>query len=128
MVKTLTPYLQSVLRIMAAATFMTHGTQKLFAVPVLQPRETVELMSQAGLAGVLEVFGGLLMLVGLFTRPVAFILSGEMAVAFFQAHFPRSIFPVLNGGEPAFLFCFIFLFFAAAGAGPLSLDALRRRG
>lgn len=128
MVKTLTPYLQSVLRIMAAATFMTHGTQKLFAVPVLEPRGTVELMSQMGLAGVLETFGGLLMLIGLFTRPVAFILSGEMAVAFFQAHFPRSIYPVLNGGEPAFLFCFIWLFFAAAGAGPLSVDALRRKG
>jgi putative oxidoreductase len=114
---------------MAALTFMTHGTQKLFGVPVLQPRETVDLMSQAGLAGVLEVFGGFLMLVGLFTRPVAFVLSGEMAVAYFQAHFPRAFWPVLNGGEPAYLFCFIFLFFAAAGPGPWSLDVLlRRRG
>jgi putative oxidoreductase len=126
---TFTPYLQSVLRMTAALTFMTHGTQKLFAVPALQPRDTVELMSQAGLAGVLEVFGGFLLLVGLFTRPVAFILSGEMAVAYFQAHFPRAFWPVLNGGEPAYLFCFIFLFLAAACGGPWSLDALlRRRG
>ena len=128
MIRSLAPYLQSLLRITAALTFMTHGTQKLFAVPVVKPRETVELLSQAGLAGVLEVFGGLLMLVGLFTRPVAFILSGEMAVAYFQAHFPRAFWPVLNGGEPAYLFCFLFLFFAAAGAGPLSVDALLRRG
>jgi putative oxidoreductase len=124
MFKTLTPHLQSLLRITAALTFMTHGTQKLFGLPALQPRETVELMSQAGVAGILETFGGLLVLVGLFTRPVAFILSGEMAVAFFQAHFPRAFWPVLNGGEPAYLFCFIFLFFAAAGPGPWSLDAV----
>ena len=122
----LTPYAQSILRIAASVTFITHGTQKLVAVPVVQPRETVELMSQAGLAGVLEVFGGALLLVGLFTRPVAFILSGEMAIAYFQAHWPRSFWPVLNGGEPAYLFCFIWLFFAAAGPGLWSLDAVLR--
>jgi putative oxidoreductase len=123
----LTPYLQSVLRMTAALSFMTHGTQKLFGMPVTEPRATVELFSQIGLAGVLETFGGLLLLVGLFTRPVAFILSGEMAVAYFQAHFPRNFWPILNGGEPAYLFCFIWLFFAAAGPGPWSLDALLRR-
>ena len=121
------PYLQSVLRIVAAFTFITHGTQKLFAMPLAQPRPAVELMSQMGLAGVLEVFGGTLILLGLFTRPVAFILSGQMAVAYFQAHFPRSFWPVLNGGEPAVLFCFLYLYFAAAGAGPWSLDALLAR-
>ena len=84
-------------------------------------------MSQRGLAGVLETFGGMLLLVGLFTRPVAFLLSGEMAVAFFQAHWPRGFWPALNGGGPAMLFCFIFLYLAAAGPGPLSLDARLRR-
>ena len=87
-------YLQSVLRIVAAASFMTHGTQKLFAFPLAQPRPTVDLMSQMGVAGVLDVFGGALLLIGLFTRPVAFILAGEMAVAYFQAHAPRSFWPV----------------------------------
>jgi putative oxidoreductase len=127
MLSGLTPYVQSVLRIVAAFTFITHGTQKLFATPVAQPRDTVELFSQAGLAGVLEAFGGLLMFVGFLTKPVAFLLSGEMAVAYFQAHFPRSFWPVLNGGEPAYLFCFIWLFFAVAGPGPWSLDSLLRR-
>lgn len=118
----------SLLRIASAFTFMTHGTQKLFALPVNEPRMPVELMSQMGLAGVLETFGGLLVLLGLFTRPVAFILSGEMAWAYFQAHAPRSLFPVLNGGEPAFLFCFIFLYLAVAGGGAWGVDAFRKRG
>jgi putative oxidoreductase len=120
------PILRSVLRIVAGFLFMAHGTQKLFAFPLAQPRPPVELMSQMGLAGVLETFGGLLLLVGLFTRPVAFILAGEMAVAYFQAHAPRSFWPILNGGEPAVLFCFIYLYLAAAGPGPVSLDALWR--
>jgi putative oxidoreductase len=122
-----TPYLRSVLRIMAAFSFITHGTQKLFAVPsAMPPRPPVELMSLFGVAGVLEVVGGSLLLLGLFTRPVAFILSGQMAVAYFMVHFPQSFWPVLNGGEPAMLFCFVFLYLAAAGAGPWSLDALLR--
>lgn len=121
------PYLQSVLRIVAAFSFMTHGMQKLFAVPVAGPREPVDLVSLAGLAGVLETFGGALLLVGLFTRPVAFLLSGEMAVAYFLRHAPLGLWPILNRGEVAALFCFIWLYLAAAGPGPWSLDALRRR-
>jgi putative oxidoreductase len=120
------PRLRSILRIVAAFLFMAHGTQKLFAFPVNQPRPVVDLMSQAGLAGVLETFGGALLLLGLFSRPVAFILAGEMAVAYFQAHAPRSFWPVLNAGEPAVLFCFLYLYLAAAGPGPWSLDALWR--
>ena len=119
--------LLSVLRMVAAFAFILHGTQKLFALPVLQPRPPVELFSQFGLAGVLETFGGALLLVGLFTRPVAFVLAGEMAVAYFQAHFPRSLWPTLNGGEPAMLFCFIWLYLAFTGGGPLSLDAWLRK-
>jgi putative oxidoreductase len=88
---------------------------------------TVALMSQMGLAGVLECFGGLLIVLGLFTRPVAFLLAGEMLVAFFQAHFPRGGFPIQNGGETPLLFMLVWLFFAGNGAGPASLDA-RRRG
>lgn len=121
------PYLQSVLRIVAAFSFMTHGTQKLFAVPVAAAREPVELVSLAGLAGVLETFGGVLLLVGLFARPVAFLLSGEMAVAYFLRHAPLGFWPILNRGEVAALFCFIWLYLAAAGPGSWSLDALRRR-
>jgi putative oxidoreductase len=121
------PYLLSVLRIVAAFSFMTHGTQKLFGVPVSEVRAPVPLTSLAGPAGVLETFGGLLLLVGLFTRPVAFVLSGEMAVAYFRSHVPQGVWPILNRGELAVLFCFVWLYVAAAGPGPWSLDALRRR-
>ena len=121
------PYLLSVLRIVATLSFMTHGTQKLFAVPAAELREPVSLASLAGLAGVLETFGGLLLLLGLFTRLVAFVLSGEMAVAYFLSHAPRGFWPILNRGELAALFCFIWLYLATAGTGPWSLDALRRR-
>ena len=123
------PYLLSALRIVAALSFIMHGTQKLFAWPMNEPRPTAELFTQFWVAGVLEVFGGLLMLLGLFTRPVGFILSGEMAVAYFQAHLPRGFWPILNGGELASIYCFLWLYFAAAGPGPISLDALlfRRR-
>ena len=123
----LAPYLQSLLRIVAAAMFIPHGTQKLLAVPVAAPRPGVALASQAGIAGVLEMVGGALMLFGLFSRPVALVLSGEMAVAYFLAHAPRGPWPILNGGELAILFCFIWMFFAAAGPGPLSLDTIWRK-
>jgi putative oxidoreductase len=125
-----TGHLLSVLRVIAAFLFIAHGTQKLFAWPAAEPREPAPLMSIMGLAGVLETFGGLLLLVGLFTRPVAFLLAGEMAVAYFKAHAPRGVWPILNHGELAILYCFLFLYLAAAGGGSWSLDALRaqRRG
>ncbi len=123
------PYLQSVLRIVAAAMFIEAGTMKLFAFPAGMPPDgsTAPLMSQVGLAGILETFGGGLLLLGLFTRPVAFVLSGEMAVAYFQFSFPQSFWTTLNLGATAALYCFVWLYFSAAGAGPWSLDARRKR-
>jgi putative oxidoreductase len=115
----LSPYLLSALRIAAAFTFMAHGTQKLFAFP---GGSRAELMSLVGLAGVLETFGGALMLVGFLTRPVAFILSGEMAFAYFTQHVPQGFWPVQNDGELAVLYCFLWLYFVATGPGPISID------
>ena len=110
---------------------MTTGTSILFAFPAGMPPSggTAPLMSQIWIGGLLEFVGGTLVLVGLFTRPVAFVLAGEMAVAYFQVHFPKSIFPSVNGGTSASLFCFVFLYLVFAGAGPWSLDAViaRRR-
>ena len=119
----------ALLRIVAAGIIMQHGVQKLFGLlgGVNGHGGTVQLVSQFGLAGILETFVALLMLVGLFTRPAAFILSGEMAVAFFQAHFPHAFWPIENKGEVPVLLCFIFLFFATFGAGSFSLDALLAR-
>lgn len=127
--KALMPYLLSALRIVAALSFITHGTQKLFAWPMSQPRPTAELFTQFWLAGFLETVGGWLMLLGLFTGPAGFILSGQMAVAYFQSHLPRGFWPIVNGGELATIYCFLWLYFAAAGPGPVSLDAvlLKRR-
>ena len=121
--------LLSVLRIVAAFMFILAGTSKLFAFPAGIPPDggTVVLMSQMGLGALLELVGGGLLLLGLFTRPVAFILSGEMAVAYFQFHFPQSFWPSINGGAAAVLFCFVWLYISAAGAGPWSLDAVRRK-
>jgi putative oxidoreductase len=121
------PYLQSVLRIMSAFVFVLHGTQKLFGFPSGTPLPSAMLLSLVGVAGILETVGGALMALGLFTRPVAFILSGEMAVAYFRQHAPRGLWPILNGGELAILFCFLWLFFSAAGPGPISLDTLIRK-
>jgi len=123
------PRFQSVLRIVAAFMFMLAGTMKLFAFPAGMPPKggTVELMSQIGIGGILEVFGGALLLLGLFTRPVAFLLAGEMAVAYFQFHFPQGFWPIMNGGVAAVLYCFVWLYFSAAGAGPWSLDAKRSK-
>ncbi|HEY9450297.1 MAG TPA: DoxX family protein [Gemmatimonadaceae bacterium] len=119
----------ALLRVVAAFVIMQHGAQKLFgAFGGMGPDGgTVQLMSLMGVAGVLEFFVGLLVLVGLFTRPAAFLLAGEMATAYFMAHFPRDFWTVKNSGEPAVLLCFIFLFLAAYGAGQFSLDALLRR-
>lgn len=127
LIAALTPVLLSVMRIVVAFLFMAHGTQKLFGMPVSAPRDPVELMSLAGAAGVLEVFGGALILVGLYTRPVALVLSGQMAVAYFLRHAPSGFWPILNRGELAALYSFVFLYLSAAGAGPLSLDAWFRK-
>ncbi len=116
------------LRIVTGLLFMQHGAQKLFAI--FGREEAVHLFSQMGLAAVLEFWGGLLIVLGLFTRPVAFVLAGEMAWAYFQAHFPRGWFPIMNRGELPILFCFIYLYLAANGGGSFSLDGLiaaRRR-
>jgi putative oxidoreductase len=121
------PYLLSVLRIVAAFLFIAHGTQKLFGWPSTEPQQTVPLFSLMGLAGVLETFGGLLLLLGLFTRPVAFVLAGEMAVAYFKAHAPNGFWPLLNRGEVPVLLSFLFLYLAAVGGGVWSLDAVRSR-
>jgi len=121
------PQFLSILRIVAGLLFIPIGTMKLFAWPMGMPPDggTAVLMSEIGIGGILEVFGGALILIGLFTRPVAFILSGEMAVAYFQFHAPQGFWPMMNQGQPAILFCFIFLYLSAAGAGPWSVDALR---
>jgi putative oxidoreductase len=116
----------SLLRIVAAFTFMAHGMQKLLGFPVAAP-PSFHLLSLTGLAGVLELFGGILLLLGLFTRPVAFILSGEMAFAYFLAHAPHGFWPLVNRGELAVLYCFVFLYLAAAGGGVWSIDHWWRR-
>jgi len=123
------PYLLSVLRIVAAFLFMQVGTAKLFAFPgaVMPGGGTAAAGSLAWFAGVLEAFGGLFLLLGLFTRPVAFLLSGEMAVAYFKGHASQGLWPVLNGGSGAILYCFLWLYLSAAGSGPWGLDALRSR-
>ena len=119
------PRLLSIVRIVAALLFMEHGMQKLFGVPAgpIHP----EMFSLLWFAAILEFAGGVLLLIGLFTRPVAFLLSGEMAVAYWMAHAPHSPFPAINGGDAAILFCFLFLYLAVAGAGPWSVDRAIRR-
>lgn len=123
-IRSLAPYLLSILRVFAAGSFFTHGTMKLFNWPA--PFE-FPLNPMLYTAGILEVSGGLLLALGLFTRPVAFVLSGSMAFAYFIVHAPNGFFPVLNHGEAAMLYCFIFLYFFAAGPGVWSLDALQAR-
>jgi putative oxidoreductase len=114
----------SVLRIITALLFIQHGLAKLSGFPHVASFDNLQLFSLLGLAGVIEIVGSLLLLVGLFTRPAAFIMSGEMAIAYFMAHAPRSFFPILNQGELAVLYCFLFLFFAVSGGGSWSLDKL----
>ena len=111
----------SVLRIIAGFLFTAHGGQKLLGFPA-PPSHPFDLFTLSGFAGVLELFGGILLLIGLFTRPVAFILSGEMAFAYFLAHAPQNFWPIINRGELAVLYCFVFLYLAFAGGGPWSLD------
>lgn len=119
------PDLLSLFRIASAFTFTQHGTQKMFGFPV-DARIPYELMSRNGAAGLLEVVGGLLLLLGLFTRPVAFVLSGLMAFAYFLVHAPRGFWTLPNGGDLAVMYCFAFLYFAAVGGGRWSLDRLLR--
>jgi putative oxidoreductase len=122
------PQILSVLRVVAALIFVQAGTMKLFAFPIGMPPNggTAPFGSQAWFGGVLEVFGGALLVLGLFTRPVAFVLSGEMAVAYFQFHAPGGFWPAANGGTAAVIYCFVWLYVSAAGAGPWSLDERRR--
>ena len=121
------PRAQGLLRIVVAFLFLEHGTAKLFGVPHVAMFDNLQLMSLIGVAGIIEVVGGVLVLIGLFTRPAAFILSGEMAAAYFMAHAPQGnlLVPLLNQGESAVLFCFVFLFFAVAGAGAWGVDTMR---
>ena len=119
------PFFLSLLRIIAAFLFLEHGTQKVFNIPPQPMPHALELFTLAGLAAVLELVGGVLLFLGLFTRFTAFILSGEMAVAYFMVHAPHGFFPLANKGELAVLYCFVFLFLAAAGGGPVSIDRLR---
>jgi putative oxidoreductase len=121
------PRMAGVLRIMASLLFMAHGSQILFLFPPGQMTESLPLLSFIGIGGVLELLGGLFLAVGLFTRPIAFLLSGEMAVAYFRYHAPQGFWPVVNRGELAILYCFVFLFFVFAGGGPWSMDRLLGR-
>lgn len=122
------PRLLSVLRIVAGFLLMQHGMQKLLGLPAPMPGGTVPLLSLFGFVGVLELGGGLLLLLGLFTRPVAFILSGLLAAAYFMAHAPQGFWPLLNQGELAALYSFVFLYLAVTGGGAWALDRLMRRG
>jgi len=124
------PRVLALLRIVTAYLFLQHGTAKLLGIPAVEMfKAGVPLLSMSGVAGLLELVGGALMLIGLFTRPTAFILSGQMAFAYFIAHASRgnALVPMLNGGELAVLYCFVFLYFAVAGAGAWSVDAMRNR-
>jgi putative oxidoreductase len=120
-----TSLLLSVLRIMTGLLLLQHGTTKYLNIPV-SPMNDASPMTMGGFAGILELVGGVLLILGLFTRPVAFILSGMSAVAYFYAHAPQGFYPILNGGELAALYCFVLLYIAAAGGGSLSLDNAMR--
>jgi putative oxidoreductase len=116
-----------ILRIIIGFLFLQHGTAKLFGIPHIAMFDGLQPVSLLGLAGMLELVGGLLIMVGLFTRQTAFILSGEMAFAYFMAHAPHGFLPILNQGELAVVYCFVFLYFAVAGAGAYSIDAMRNK-
>ena len=125
-----TPVVRSIMRIFIALLFMEHGAQKLFAFPAAMDSlngGTVAILSLLGVAAVLELFGGLFILLVLFTRPVAFILSGQMATAYFMVHAPMGFWPALNHGELAIIYCFIFFYLAFAGGGSISLDRRLRK-
>jgi putative oxidoreductase len=122
-----TPYALAALRIVTALIFMEHGTQKLFGLPAPSESGQPAAFSLSWIGGVMEFVGGLFILVGLFTRPVAFLLSGEMAVAYWLFHAPRSFYPVLNGGDAAILYCFVFLLLVFTGPGAWSVDGARAK-
>jgi putative oxidoreductase len=124
---TWSPRLLSVLRIMSGLLFMQHGTAKLLGIPQMEMFAKLQPFSLSWVAGVFELIGGALLVIGLFTRPVAFVLSGVMAFAYFIAHAPRGFYPIINAGELAALYCFVFLYLAAAGGGSWSVDTLRKR-
>jgi len=121
------PRVLSVLRLIAGLMIIEHGMSKLFGWPVVPAFAQLKLFSLLGLAGVIETVGGALLILGLFTQPAAFILSGEMAVAYFMVHEPRSFFPLINGGSLAIIYCFAFLYLSTAGGGPWSLDAAMKK-
>jgi putative oxidoreductase len=123
LVTTCRPWALSLLRIVIGLLFLEHGTSKYLSLPVSQMTGASP-TTLSGFNGLIEIIGGVLLVLGLFTRPVAFILAGDMAVAYFLAHAPRGFYPLLNGGELAIVYCFVFLYIAAAGAGPLSIDYL----
>jgi putative oxidoreductase len=123
----LSPHLLSALRIMSALLFLEHGTSKVLGVPPSGMHWTFQISSPMGWSGILELVGGILLALGLFTRLTAFILSGEMAVAYFMVHAHQDFYPMVNKGEIAVLYCFVFLYLAVAGGGPWSLDRLRHR-
>ena len=120
------PRLLSILRIIVGLLFLQHGLSKYFGFPAPSPA-TFQAMSLLGVAGVIEIVASVLVAIGLFTRAAAFIASGEMAFAYFMVHFPKSFFPLVNGGDGAVLFCFIFLFFALEGGGPWGIDGMRSK-
>lgn len=124
--KPFSPHLLSALRIASGLLFLQHGTTKYLSLPETQ-FSGASPMTMGGAAGLIELIGGALLVIGLFTRPVAFLCSGTMAVAYWMAHAPQSLYPILNGGELAALYCFVFLYIAAAGPGPISVDAATGR-
>ena len=121
-----TPRVLGILRIVIGFLFLQHGSAKLLGIPHVAMFDGLQLFSLIGVAGILELVGGILILIGLWTRPTAFILSGEMAFAYFIAHAGSNFLPLLNGGELAVIYCFVFLYFAFAGAGAFSIDHARK--
>lgn len=119
------PRILGLLRIVMGFLFLQHGTAKLLGVPHVEMFDGLQLFSLLGLAGVIELVGGALVMVGLFTRPAAFVMSGLMAAAYFMAHAPKGFLPLLNGGELAAIYCFVFLYFSVAGSGAFGLDSGR---
>jgi putative oxidoreductase len=126
--KAWTPRILGIMRIVIGFLFLQHGTAKLLGIPHIAMFDGLQMVSLIGLAGILELVGGTLILIGLFTRPVAFILSGEMAVAYFMAHVPVGPLPILNHGELAVIYCFVYLYLSVAGGGAFGLDAMRKKG